>query len=127
MANIDVSEVLQDVNFQDSFSVLRSVETVDAHGRGGVTQSTSTAIGVVQPASGRAMELTPDATRTSEMLEIWTQYGLQEATDATQADIVVWRSKQYVVVRVDDWDNWGQGYVHVVLSRKDLLPASRPL
>ena len=127
MANIDVSEVLQDTNFQDSFSVIRSQQTVDTHGRGVLNQTQSTAIGIVQPASGREMELTPDATRTREMLEIWTQFGLQEATDATQADIVVWRTKQYVVVRVDDWDNWGQGYIHVVLTRKDLLPASTPL
>jgi hypothetical protein len=127
MATIDVSEVLQDPNFQDSFGVLRSVETVDSHGRGSQNSSRSIAIGVVQPASGRAMELTPEATRTSEMLEIWTQFGLQEATDATAADIVIWKSKQFVVVKVDDWDNWGEGYVHVVLSRKDLLPASTPL
>lgn len=127
MANIDVSEVLEDPDFQDSFGVLRSVENVDSHGRGVLTQARSIAIGVVQPASGRQMELTPEATRTSEMLEIWTQFGLQEATDQTQADIVVWHSKQYVVVRVDDFDNWGQGYVHVVLSRKDLLPAGTPL
>lgn len=127
MAEVDVSEVLQDPMFQDTFSVLRSTENVDAHGRGSLTQSRSIAVGVVQAASGRTLELTPDASRTSEMLEIWTQFHLQEATDSTAADIVVWNAKEYVVVRVDDWDNWGQGYRHVVLSRKDLLPASTPL
>lgn len=127
MALLDVSEVLTDPNFQDTFSVIRSTENVDTHGRGALTQSRSLGIGVVQPASGRTMELTPDAVRTSEMLEIWTQMHLQEATDTTQADVVLWGGKQYMVQRVDAWDNWGQGYRHVVLTRKDVFPASTPL
>jgi len=106
------------------FSFVRSVETVGADGRATFSGVTLSAYGVVQPASGRAMELTPDATRTAEMLEIWTQAGLQEATDETAADIVQWQGKEFVPVRNDDFDNWGQGYRHVVLSRKDLLPAS---
>jgi len=124
MAEIDVSEVLQDPDFLNSFTFIRSVETVDANGRPVFAQTLLSAIGVIQPASGRAMELTPDATRTSEMLEIWTQVGLQEATEETAADIVIWENKHFVPVRNDDFDNWGQGYRHVVLSRKDLLPPS---
>jgi len=124
MAEIDVTEVLTDPDFLDTFSFIRSIETVAPNGRPTFAQTTLNAYGVVQPASGRAMELTPEATRTSEMLEIWTQAGLQEASDETAADIVLWQNKQFVPVRVDDFDNWGQGYRHVVLSRKDLLPES---
>lgn len=127
MAQIDVSDVVLDPDFQDSFTVIRSIETVDGHGRGQLTPTPTLAWGVVQAASGRTMELTPDAVRTNEMLEIWTEYGLQEATDQTQADVVLWKGKQFMVTHVDDWTNWGQGYRHAVLTRKDLLPAGVPL
>jgi len=124
MAQIDVSEVLQDPDFLDMFNFVRLVETVGPDGRATFSGTTLSAYGVIQPASGRTMELTPEATRTSEMLEIWTQAGLQEASDDLAADIVLWQGKEFVPVRNDDFDNWGQGYRHVVLSRKDLLPAT---
>lgn len=123
MAEIDVSDIIEDPDFQDSFTIVRSVETVDQHGRSSLAPTSISAWGIVQPASGRTMELTPDAVRTNAMLEIWTQFGLQEASDTTQADIVLWESKQYMVTHIDPWDNWGQGYRHAVLTRRDLLPA----
>jgi hypothetical protein len=124
MAEIDVSDVVTDPDFQDTFTLIRSVETVDQHGRGSLAATTMTLSGVVQAASGRTMELTPDAVRTSEMLEIWTTFGIQEATQTTQADQVVWKGTTFIVTHVDVWDNWGQGYRHAVLTRKDMLPVS---
>jgi hypothetical protein len=127
MANVDVTDIVNDPDLTDSFKVVRSVEVVDDNGRAQMQPQTYPVFGVVQPASGRTLELMPEATRTSENIEIWTTFGIQEASDQTAADEIIWKNRHYVVTHVDPFDNWGAGYVHVVCTRKELLPESTPI
>jgi hypothetical protein len=128
MAEIDVTELLADPEFIDTFAVIRSSETINAHGRAVQTPRTYRDLfGVVQPASGRQLAQVPEGARSSENIEIWTDFHLQEATDSTAADIVLWNHKHYMVMHVDDWSNWGAGFVHVVCTRTELQSESERL
>lgn len=128
MGTIDVSDVLEDPDFQDSFQLIRQSETVDVHGRAVDTPGTTVELtGVVQPASGETMQIIPEATRSVGMIEIWTQYNVQGETDTDAPDLIVWQGKHYIVSRTDPWTNWGVGWVHAVCVRRELTPQTVPL
>jgi hypothetical protein len=115
MASIDVSFVLDDPQFADQFQVLRNQQIVDQHGRTQVAGSASPVItGVVQPGSGATLRLLPDLANVAAALEIWTRFRLQTASDTTEADVVVWKNRSYRVVALQDFTNYGGGYVHAV-------------
>jgi hypothetical protein len=129
MANIDVTDLLDDADFIDYFYVTRNQVAVDSHGRAQLGSSNRPKIwGVVQPASGRTMQLMTDYINVAGSIEIWTRFRLESATDTTQSDIVEWKGKLYrVAPMVHDFSNWGQGYVHVVCELTDMFPAAPTL
>lgn len=128
MAEIDVSDILSDDDFQDTFQVVRNAETVDDNGRAQLTPKPSRPIpGVVQPGSGQTLQIMPELARTAGVIEIWTQYNLQGETDTTDPDTVLWNGKHYTVSHTDPWSNWGAGWVHAVCVRKELTDRSNDL
>lgn len=127
MANIDISELMFDPDFVDSFCVIRGVQQIDADGRAQTLQPIRTdAFGSVQPASGRTMQFFPELVRTDGVIEIYTVYGLQIETDGAAADEVLWRGKTYVVTHIDDVNNFS-GFVHAIATLKNLNVAPTQL
>jgi hypothetical protein len=121
MANIDVSEVLNDPDFQDAFQIIREAETIDQHGRAVDTAGgAKTYYGVIQPASGDTLQLMPDLARTAGTIEVWTQEILQGETDTTAPDVIIWQGNTYTVSHTDPWFNWGTGWVHAVCVRRNM-------
>src|SRR3954466_5186053 len=98
MAFLDVSELMSDPDLCSTFVVTRAQQTIDDKGRGGLGGSTTrTIIGVVLPASGRTMNIMPDLTNVNGVIEIWTKYRLEGPSDTTQADIITWQGRRYII------------------------------
>ena len=122
MALIDVSELLVDPDFVDQIDTIQRVKGVDSNGRTIMIATPRVITGSVQPASGEALQMLPDLVRTSGMLEIWTQSILTVDTDSRAADIIVWKGNRYIVAaKVDDYQNYGAGYTHAVLTLQDVI------
>jgi hypothetical protein len=125
MAQVDVTELLDDADFIDWFNVTRSQQVIDRHGRAAAGTTSKPKIwGVVQPVSGRTMRRLPDSVIVDGAIEIWSRFRLEGPSDTTQADLITWKGKQYRVATVIDWTNYGQGFVHVVCELTDLLPSA---
>lgn len=124
MALIDVSELMVDPDFADEIQIVRSIQSVDATGLAQRAQQTYDAIGVVQAGSGDQLELLPESQRTKSNMTVYTQFQLQEATDTTEADVVLWQGKSYRVMVTSQWTNWGGGYTQATCQLIDLLLSS---
>lgn len=126
MALIDLTEIVMDPDFGDSFTIVRRGQVIDDHGRASQTEALSSAFGSVQAASGKTLELFPDLARTSGQVEIYTTTALRAAADGRAADDILWAGMRYTVVAVRDWMNWGAGWNLAIANQVDLLEAVQP-
>lgn len=124
MASLDVSDVLSDPDFQSSFQVTSTTRIVGASGRPtNTTTGPVPALGVVQPGKSTMRRL-DDGSRITAFIDIWTQYPLTAGTKASDsssraADVIAWHGRQFTVAMVEDWTDFGAGYLH---AECDLLP-----
>lgn len=123
MANVDVTELLDDPDFISSFVVTRYSQTIDDNGRQVSTPTVGpqTVHGSVQPASGRTLTIMPDMARVDGSIEIYTRYRLTTAADGMSADIVTWQGRDYEVVTVVPWAHFGRGFVRAVATMLQYL------
>jgi galactose-6-phosphate isomerase len=122
MANIDVTDLLDDPDFIDNFTVNRFRHIVDDNGRAvRASIGAVTTHGSVQPSGGRTMNLMPDMTTVNGSIEIWTKYRLEVASDTSYADIITWQNRHYEVRTVQPWTNYGKGFVHAICTMLEFL------
>jgi hypothetical protein len=120
MALIDVNELLSDPDLSDTFQVMRSTLTVTQGGVSSVSSATYDAYGVVQPASGRELQLLPDSARTAGTIIVYTPFALQGVTDTTVPDIVIWDERNYRVTLTNPYTNYGAGYTQATCTLIEL-------
>lgn len=125
MPFLDVSDVLSDPDFATTFDVLRSTITT-VKGRGvSTTQTFAGVIGVVTPAGSNDLKRMPEAARMSGAITIHTTFrltssGLQPDGTTADADIVSWQGRQWSVLSVDDWTQFGAGFVRAAATMLSL-------
>lgn len=128
MSDLNVDDIILDSDLSfHRFGVIRQQQTVDAHGRVvpfNPDQPYMQFVGCVQPASGRTLEMLPELTHVSGVIEIWTRYRLEGPSDTTQADIILFGGRSYIVYTVQPWFGWGAGFVHAVCQLYNLLAKS---
>ena len=129
MPTLDVSDVLSSPEFQDNFSVL---STSNVMGVGGVGVETVTgpfaALGVVVPGKS-SLRRRDDGARVTAYIDIWTRYPLTNGVktdDVTsrEADVVTWRGRQFTVISIEDWTDFGSGFIHASCDLIPLNPTS---
>lgn len=125
MALIDVSELLTDPDFVDPFTIARRTQVM-VNGRATFTTAVTDGSGSVQINAPEVLDRFPDAGRPDHWIRIYTLTRLiaQDETAGTYGDVITWRSRTYQVKAVDDWGNYGVGYVKA-LAR--LIPAGAPV
>ena len=124
MPLLDVSDVLDDPDFADTFQVVRNFKTANQRGRTVLTpEPVQNAIGVVQPSSSLNLQRLADGTRSSGSITIWTRYPLSDGDGSEDAHIVFWHNSHWVVRQVDDWSRFGSGYIKAICDLIDLQAA----
>lgn len=128
MPFIDVDDLLLDPEIAgQSFTVTRSTTSASNQG---LTQpgtpAVIAALGSVQPATSNELQRMPDLERISGAITVRTPFALiaggkdpVTGLDRT-ADIVTWKGVQYTVESVQDYSDFGGGYVEALCSRIDL-------
>jgi galactose-6-phosphate isomerase len=111
MANISVAELCFDPDFVDPVTVLRQVERVDNNG---IARRALVPIGILASiqSNGDHLDMLPEATRTSGAYECITGFALCEATETTNADIVLWQGMDFIVTSVSRFGNFARGMGH---------------
>lgn len=114
MATLDVSEILADSDFVDDFQVVRSQRSVNAQGLTVDTPGVYFTFGNVQPTPDSTLRRLPEAERIGDFMTVVTQFQLRALTSTTAPDQVVWNGRNYRVMVVNDWSNYGRGFVQAV-------------
>ena len=115
MPFLDVSDVLLDPDFATTFTVTRSAAAAGADGNNVVTPSAPISVtGVVEPANSNDLRRLPDAESLTGTIAIYTPFALNVLSANTTADIVTWNGRQYTVIDVEDWSQFGAGYVRAL-------------
>ena len=125
MAQLDVTEILNDPMLVSTFGVIRAGQIVGNDGRASAANNNPKQIyGVVTPASARSLEMLPDMTNVHGSIEIYTKFRLEGPSRTTQPDTIQWQDNIYTVVSVRSYTNYGRGFTVAVCQLKDLLAAS---
>jgi len=113
MALIDVSELMFDPDFVDSFTIVRRVPTINNYGENTVADTSVAAYGSVQAADGDTAKRLPDGVQLANFITVFTNAVIIADASGRYVDQVIWNSKTYNVFQVVPWNNFGAGWYMV--------------
>ncbi len=113
---IDTSELMNDPDFCESFSVLRTVG--GQFGPGGYIPQVVdiTLYGAVQVADATTLEQVPEGDRRSGARVFWSASQIYETNTEGLSDIIVYHSEKWKVAKV--WDRSANGWWKAVGVRE---------
>ncbi|MDR3488809.1 MAG: hypothetical protein P4M05_28390 [Bradyrhizobium sp.] len=130
MPFLDVTDNLSDPDFATTFDVFRSATTAGDNGETQLSEPSDPTfpgvIGVVLPANSNDLRRMADAglERMTGALTIFTTFNLLAGGTLSgvkyTADIIVWKDRQYTVFTVDDWSQFGAGFVRATATMLSL-------
>ena len=120
MALLDVSSILLDPDFVDTFDVIRRAQSFDAHGRSVLTNQTFGKVsGVVTANSPSDLDRREDYQSMTRSISVVCQFHLRGETTGYTPDLVVWRGDNYLVKHVDSYPQFGAGFFQAECSSID--------
>lgn len=121
MATLDVSGIIDDPEFADEVIVVRRATIVDEFGLAQPSEEIySSVIAVVTPASGESIDKLPEALRASGAMECFTRFRLMGPSEGGPGDEIQWQGETYFIGNLDRYLNFGEGFCHAVLIRKEI-------
>lgn len=124
MPFIDVTDVLLDPDFCETFTFIRSTVGTNSFGEGYTTETSTTQTGVITQGGGDILDRTGDAEKIRGSITIHTMFGLTAGDGTTGADEIVWNGRRYIVDNVSDWSTYGAGFTSASCTLKPLHPTS---
>lgn len=120
MALLDVSEILNDPDLVDRFDVVRRMETVGTNGRSTTSSQTFKGIiGVVTASSPNDIDRQENYQAMPRIISVVTKFRLRSIVNNEQPDIVVWRGSNYLVRQIDQYPQFGNGFVQAECASMD--------
>lgn len=110
MAQLDVSDILNDPLFVDQITLIQRLPRVNSLGENVITETCINSYGTVQPASGRTLQRLPDEMRVANVSSFWFKGEIVASEPGKYSSVIVFCGKRYQVQVVFDWGNWGAGW-----------------
>ena len=120
---IDVSFVLDDPMFQDSFTVTRTPTLGDGTPDTANVQ-TLTVKGVVLAGSMERTLQPDDSAHVERTITLHTRTQLYDVSANYQPDVVLWHGGSYKVMRPWDYSSYGSGFYAFECERTDLVSSA---
>jgi galactose-6-phosphate isomerase len=120
---LDVVDVLSANEFMDTFIVVRRESGVNEQGRMAVTEKKIPTTGVVQPSGANTQERPKDYATGRKSCFVATQFRLRAQSNRYAPDLILWRGDDYLVETVEDYTNYGRGFVQAYCTSQDLQDA----
>ena len=124
MPLLDVSNILGDPDFVDTFTVTQYTQTISS---GGMASNTANVIhsvgGVVYPNDNIDLIKMPDGEVLNGSITIVTRFRLTNGAGNRDADVVTWNGRTYQVKAVSDWSRYGAGFIEAVCQLNLVSPA----
>lgn len=127
MPNIDVTELLSDPDFCTTLQLGVRAQSIGSNGRASSDSVWTEITAVVQPARGRDLVRTNGSSRGSGTIIVFSTMPLTVAAgpggaDGTlAADWLQYREQTYTVTSVEDWLEYGFGFVKAIAEQDSLL------
>jgi hypothetical protein len=111
MSFYDVSDVILDPDFVETFALIRRAETVDEQGMTHVAEQTQGSSGVIQPVTPRERERLPEGDQMSEAVAVYSVTPLSAGDDQEQKpDRIAYHGLVYEIKSVEPWGDDTAGY-----------------
>lgn len=110
MPDLDVSDIILDPDFADTFSVTRRTQAVSQTGRAEITTTTFDVIGVVTIGSLQDFQQTTDYVNSQKTIVVHCQQRLLDPVNGFSPDVVSYAGDQYVVKKSFNWSRYGSGF-----------------
>jgi hypothetical protein len=110
MARIDVSELMNDPDFVNNFTVVRRVPTINTYGENTLAETQVAAVGSIQSPGKEVANRLPDGVKLSSVKTIYTKTVLNADKASGYVDQIIWEGLRYNVVTVLPWGNFGSGW-----------------
>ena len=121
MPRLDVSRVLTSPWFQTTFTVYRSLKSVDpSNGRTTLTTTGTDIRGVVTQGAGDVLDRLGDAQKIKGAITVHSKFILAAGGGGIDADEIVWQGRRYVVEITSDYSIYGAGFSAAVCSLQAL-------
>ena len=117
MGVIDLSEVINDPDMAETFTILRTTGQFAAGGFVRNAPATLNTYGVVSVATAKDIDALPEGDHINEVRAFWTVDPLYVTNDANSevSDILVWQGTQYRILTEPDYNN--RGYYKALATR----------
>ena len=127
MPDLDVTEVLSDPDFADTFTIISTSRSMATGVPVDTAAAPVSASGVIIPGKSN-LRRADDGSRLDAYIDIYTQATLTNGfktddSNSQLADVVAWRNRSYTVMVIEDWSNYGQGFIK---ASCDLLALNPP-
>lgn len=123
MPLISVDELMFDPDFvTESLRLYTTIEIVGVNGRNTITRSMQPIVGVVTPTSAQDLVRLPEGSTSGGSITVTTAYPLTsgDPAQAKPADQISWKGDLYVVTRLDDYSEFGQGFISALCTLQPL-------
>ena len=117
---IDVSELITDPDFCQTFTIYRTKRIADDKGRAETVETSEQVTGVIQPVSGDDLDRLPEGDRGKQAVTVWIREKLTTGDDANLPDEVEWRGTRYVVKQLRNWGDWGVGFYRAICIAQEM-------
>lgn len=129
MPLIEMSEVLTDPMFLDSFSVNRRTQLVDETGIASTGSTVFPGVfGVVYPSDKNDLSRLPDFQLQSKAITVITKFALRgesktsgDGATSFYPDLVVWNGGSYIVAVLEDYSRFASGFLLAICTSIDLV------
>ena len=119
MALIDVSDLIVDPDFSDSFVQIKRAVDIDDKGRMDLTETSFDRTGVIQDIDGATLKRFPEAADFESGIRVWCREQLEAESPSGYCDVVVWGGQRYLVKIVDqNFMNFGPGWTSALCSKE---------
>jgi galactose-6-phosphate isomerase len=124
MPLLDVTAVLSSPMLMDSFTVTRRQSGVSATGRTTMSSTTTTQTGVVSSSGENSQDRPKEYATGRKSILVITTYRLRQQSQGVLPDLVGWRGDLYLVQTIEDYTNYGRGFVQAYCTSEDLQDAA---
>lgn len=109
---LNLSEVIVDVDLSDTITVIRRTETVGNDGFSSVAPKQFYPVyAIVYPIGRNELNRGEDADLTFKTINVYTTFRLQATSPGIKPDLVQWSGDTYVVVKIEDYNRFGTGFI----------------
>lgn len=128
MPLLDLSRVLVNPLLTDTFTVNRRTQAVNNYGEASTTTvATPDVGGVVFPSDENDLRRLPDMDVQAKAITVITTFALRGESETGSGggevqfkpDVVVWNGNNFIVRVVEDYSNYGAGFIRAICSSMD--------